>query len=949
MNKLIIKNVGYDFQKENINYLSNLNAFERLNVLYILPNYSLLESARIDLVDELGAIQSENIMTFDDLAAKFSVSEKTFINRNEGSWIIKKILEKLEANNISTSIGTSMEIFSYILLLKSNNISPETFEKKSTEFLGLEIISKIYTEYSKFLTSNNLEDDIGKYFSAIDQILGRDDFQKYKIIINGFIEFRPHELELIRSLTKNGNEIVVQYPFNLKRENSKIKKIIHEFKEMGFDVVNENYEENLESSKLAFDLLSSNEKKYNQNVLEIVASRKYYEVREIFSIIKEKLETTKIENISIIADESYEDIIKRLSRETDIPISIMNEEKGRDLPLIQSILNFLELVKEEEKGKLISYLLNENLSKEFSSNREFLLENIRILDYKGIYHQYRNIETPLEEFFKEIGTIIEKVRNNPFDALMEYVESIGIEKDILTSYDKHKDTNLLKNSLKALDLFKESLVEVSEFSNLLKLTGTESLEILIDILNDSTYYSRDEVNGVQVLRPINSIGNKSEIRFICGLDIDYPRVLNKSYLLSDRFKGLFDVLNIYNEDIYESFDKDVIVFAQNIGGAKELICSHTYSNPELKKDKSIFLKDLIKRINPEKLLQILSVSMVKNTESQLDTKRDKAIRDIVNGKENNLIELNYLKENDVRQLDNAYSDYKKRKLGDLSFWGDINTNIKQSNYSPKMLEFYRSCPFKFFMKYILNIEPLDIEYVDEFNLEKGNYFHKILKNLYETEDVFSLNDEILFEKINKYVNEVLEEEYLPLEEKAIQINVYNDFLLNFVKSDILLHERIVGDFKPIYFEKNIYKEFNKFILNGFVDRVDMDENGNLIVIDYKTSGHPTTTSVLALEKIQLPIYSLILGKEKIVGAFYGSIQNQKFQNAILLNKIAPKSSRNTFTEEKLEQYFEDAYDLINCIHENIKIGKFQVEPLIEEECKYCDYEDICRKEEANYV
>lgn len=93
MNKLIIRNIGYDFQKENIKYIKDLAPLNRLGLFYILPNYSILEDTRKDLTEELGGIGIENVMTFDDLSDIFSDKNKIYISRDEGAWILKKILE----------------------------------------------------------------------------------------------------------------------------------------------------------------------------------------------------------------------------------------------------------------------------------------------------------------------------------------------------------------------------------------------------------------------------------------------------------------------------------------------------------------------------------------------------------------------------------------------------------------------------------------------------------------------------------------------------------------------------------------------------------------------------------------------------------------------------------------------------------------------------------------
>lgn len=948
MNKLIIKNIGYNFHEENLEYLKSLTPKERLRVLYVLPNYSYLEKAREELVDSIGAINSSNILTFDDLASKFYKNENKIINANEGTWIIKKIVEKLKEDKISDSLGTSKEILSYILFLKSNEIDVKTYEQACKNYPELNGISKIYKMYDEFLKANNLEDEIGEYLISRDNILNFENSKKIEIIINGFIEFRPHEIKLLKALTEAGNKIVVQYPFNTHKNNIKIQKMIKEFEDLGFFIEKE---DSFKSGNflLAFNILSSNVNRYPINTVEISASTKYYEIREVFSNIRQKLEYTDIEEISIIAPEEYEEIIKTVSRETKIPISIMNERSGKDLSVIQFVLNFLELIKNEEKKKLISFVLDERLSKEFESNREFLLKNIREMNYKGISYEYLNLDDNLKSFFSRLREIINSIMENPYVELKDYLQLAEIEKDIIESFYEHKDVTILKDSLNGLDLLNETIDKVFNFSKMLNLKGVETVEILIEELKNSTFYSREVTKGIQVLRPINSIGNQSKNRFICGLGSDYPMVMRPTFLYSERFKSLFENLGINIEDRYENFDKSILVFSQSLAGAEKLIFSYSFEDSELSKSKSIFLKDSLKRIESENFNNISARSMVKDNETEFDTIRDKTIRDIFKNKNEDVIQLNYLLSEDVYRLNHVSKDYSKRKEGFEEFIGKLNRKMSLLNYSPKSLEYYRVCPFKFYVKYILEIEPLELEYVDEFHIDKGNYFHMILKSLYESEDVFSLEDGKLSDKVKFYVDKVIDSEDLTSDEKEIQKEIYYKFLINFVREDLSYHEKIQGKFRPVILEGHIYGKFDGFDIKGFVDRVDEDEEGNLLIIDYKSNYHPSGKDVRELKKIQLPIYSLIMNSEKVKGAIYGSIQKGKLQHGFISDTIAQKSTKYKFGEEELKEYFEQAKDLLVNIHEGIDRGDFQVDPIDLNECDYCEYQNICRKEEIlNY-
>lgn len=937
MNKLIIKKTGYDFQKENIDYLSSLSGRERLKVFYILSNYSLLENTRMDLLEKTKGIHTENILTFDDLVNKYSKTNKAFINRNEGSWIIKKIVEILDNFDFSTSLGTSKEILSYILLLKSNEIDSKTFLDNIEDFSELKIVGEIYKQYEEFLFKNNLEDEIGRYNLASKKIYSSLDFEGIEIIINGFIEFRPHELKLIKILTEKGAKIIVQYPFGIRRENEKINKVKSDLEPLGFKIV----EDNLTDGDLAYDLLSSSKEKKDVTITEISASNKYYEIREIFITIKKNLAKMQLDKISIVADEEYEELIKRVAFETNIPISIMNEEKGKELPLVGSIINFLEFVLKDEKKKLISYLHDDNLNVDFHGNKNDFIGSLREMRYKGLFHEY-DVDEELKNFLVSIRNTIEKIKNNPATELVDFIDEKKLKQNILESYGIHKNINILRNSLNSLELIMDSIKEVTNFSTVLKLKAEEFLEILIDTLTDSKYYSKDERIGVQVLRPINSIGTRSKLRFICGLNSDFPGTNSQGYFFSRKFKSLYENLGIDIEDTQEIYDNNILIFSQTLAGSDDVVLSYTYSDSTLEDDKSIFLKDIQKRIR-NGFYAVKCKSMTKSNADLYDSIRDRALSDI-NNKLDDEIHLDYFSKEEINRLQNILSNFHKRNKGENKFWGLVDEEFIFNEYYATKLDTFNTCPFKFYLKYILDYESFVLDYVDEYHKDRGNLYHNILNILYKEMDVFNTETEVLSKKISELVEIHTSEGDADLEIE-IQKKIYKKILLDFVTADKTEHEKIKSDFKPKYFEREFSKNFVDFNVRGKIDRIDEDSEGNLIVIDYKSKSTPTGNQVRNLYDLQLPIYSYILDTDRVKAAYYASIQEASLTKGFYQKDFAPDRTKNKFTEEELQNFYEEVKVLIFNIHSDIRNGKFLVRPKTKDSCKNCEYKDICRIEE----
>lgn len=131
MNKVIIKEIGYDFNDYNVEDYKKSSPKERLKKIYILANYSQLEGMRKKLVDQVAGICTDNIITFDDLIEKYKKQSKYYINREEAAWILKKIIEDEDINEYSNSIGSLREVIKYLFNVKSFFISADDYISKA--------------------------------------------------------------------------------------------------------------------------------------------------------------------------------------------------------------------------------------------------------------------------------------------------------------------------------------------------------------------------------------------------------------------------------------------------------------------------------------------------------------------------------------------------------------------------------------------------------------------------------------------------------------------------------------------------------------------------------------------------------------------------------------------------------------------------------------------------
>lgn len=947
INKVIIKNIGYNFNKENFKYFESLSGFDRINTLYVLPNYLQLENNRKKLTEKLGAIRSENIMTFDDLASRFFPDDKNIINKEKASWIIKKIIEKNNLEKLSTSLGTAKDILNYIYLMKSHKINAEIYLDAIEKIEDLKDIGFIFKEYEDFLMRNKLYDEIDVYVKSSENI-GKNKINIGTIIINGFLEFRPQELFLLKSLCNENNSIIIEYPYSTKKNNIKFVKTIKKLKELGF-LIEKDYEEiKNEPEKLGYNLLSYDESRFDIDTTIIKASSKYYEVVEVFRNIKEKLEYMDIKDISIIGSSDYEIIIKNVGKDFGIPISVMNEESGRDLPFIRSILNFLEFILKDEKTNFISLINDENINYEFRELKDYLTKSLNELEYKGLGYDYLDLEDDFSEFLSYMDNVAKEYKKDPLDKLENFLDNKNISQNIMKSYKVHNDLEVLKTSLRGLELVKDSIEEIKTFSNLVKLDGEEIIEILIYYLDNVKFYSNSDTEGILFMDYINSLGSKSKVRYFLGLNIDFPTIKGKGFLYSKRFNKLFEKLNIDIESNLENLDNKTLQFSQSISNSDINVLSYVYPDEDLENEFSIYLKDYLRRIK-NNITEIKTASITKEIITDKDNIRDRILSDSYKfHRDEKIIELNYLCEKDLNYLNKKINNIYLKDNFEEKYWGSIESFPHKDflSLSQGMIDTFNSCPFKYFMKYILGIEKLLLDYKDEFFLDLGINYHDILSLLYKNDDVLNLSEIEIKEKINIRVEDKLKYNGMNDEEIDIQRKMIKDYIYDFILIDKKLRDNFKVEFKPSLFEKEFSKKIENIEIYGRVDRIDIDEEERGLVIDYKTKYAPSQSEVRKFENLQLPIYALLYGEEKAIGGFYGIIEKPEIQQTFYLKNILKNSRKGTkLSQEELNNFYSLLKDRIIEIGDSIRKGDFFVKPINDKICNYCDYKDICRKEE----
>lgn len=169
------------------------------------------------------------------------------------------------------------------------------------------------------------------------------------------------------------------------------------------------------------------------------------------------------------------------------------------------------------------------------------------------------------------------------------------------------------------------------------------------------------------------------------------------------------------------------------------------------------------------------------------------------------------------------------------------------NVSPSQIESYLECPYLWFAKRRLHLEKPD----EEFGIaERGTFMHEVMRAFYQrfqkevqpkvTLETITVAQEIMAQIFYKTSKEQplgrYGHRYVPKtawEEKERQS------LLPKLLKYLTMEAQLLPTFRPIKFEwqfaKNHPFPYAECNLRGCIDRIDIDDKGNAVIIDYKSS------------------------------------------------------------------------------------------------------------------
>jgi ATP-dependent helicase/DNAse subunit B len=284
------------------------------------------------------------------------------------------------------------------------------------------------------------------------------------------------------------------------------------------------------------------------------------------------------------------------------------------------------------------------------------------------------------------------------------------------------------------------------------------------------------------------------------------------------------------------------------------------------------------------------------------------------------------------------------------------------------LDAYINCPYDYYITRVLGIAPLEEASEDISPMDRGSKVHSILRNFYLswTRPVTRETRDESLALLRKLADSAFDKEagtFRNRREKALFKNV---MALRFLDAEESFWKQ---GMKPAYLEQKI-ERYRLVLSNGEevelsakIDRIDVDENGNFIIVDYKTGGYPSPKMDLEQDIFQLPIYAAMAQQalqnegprlKRPIGLAYYDLAGKTgggARDVVLFNKEArddhpaakPKASSKSAQE--FEAIVNLSVDRARKAIEGILAGDFTAKPRDENKCRYCPNEMMCEKEE----
>lgn len=846
-------------------------------------------------------------------------NDEGYVSTNDKKIILADVISSMQNEikvfkGVSRKDGFLDLMYIYIDLIRKSGFDVKKIDeisiKNNINYLKLKEICNIYAKYIKKL-EENFTDNIDEMDIFINNI-SKIKLENTSIYFDAYNNFTKKELEIVKmfldmkcditiSITTDITKVEDIYACNtseiFETSNMTYLNLLQIASSIGTKVHNKlmyiKYLKQKQDIKYLSDNIFSNkiDKKINsQNVHIGMYSNAFSEIEYIASYINKKVRVGyRYKDFDIYTTDldEYKDIISRVFFQANIPIYINSKENIKFSKLTTYILKYLDILKNGVKNDTLidilklgfcdvseadvyefeNYMLEFNIT-DYNLTKEFKLNNTRSNEHIYDIQNLNSIRSKLIDIYntgikKEesakwyVAYIWEHLNNSGVlqryrDSLYK-LEKISNEFDI-SNLDKEKQVwgKLCEIFNSISKVYKEKMtfdVFIQVFKLQIKDTYVKTLPPVLDSVN---------------LLDINlSNGKESKNAFFIGVNEgSFPKISEEDILFNDeqlkelQEKGLelkettiskqnMAKYNIYNVLNSVTNEINILIPISDYSG-KSLRISSIIN--DIKKILDVKIQsNILSELNETNINSIYSKNEI--LEYMLELINNVKIEDYTNEKISSIYEyinndiqyntlLNYIKNDD---------NLNKKNLEKI--YGDkFDTSISK-------LELFKKCPFSYYMKYLLKIEPRREFEIS--SLDVGSFMHEVLEEFskYLFENNITWQSLLLNEEWNEKLDEVIEKKLnanLGNKKQSIKYEILKEKLINTMKKvvKVIATSFNQSEFVPYGYEIE-FKEGKLFApikikisenktmnIIGKIDRVDVlraNDNMYVRIIDYKSS------------------------------------------------------------------------------------------------------------------
>ncbi len=727
------------------------------------------------------------------------------------------------------------------------------------------------------------------------------------MMIYGFDSFRPYEWDLVDQLIYSGCPLEIYHPMTKLNSKTLSRQTLEKFKTRPIKV-------------------KTLHAKESENACQFIHGSQPLDLYR--KILLDLLEREDLTKIAIYAtSEKIRSEIAMVADTLGIPVGspVASLDLGRSL-LARDFKDFF-LCLDLGKSGLINYLRSHYFKNAEDANGLInILKGFEFEDIDDLNRQINQVQK-IKLDAKDHQVLMDHLQY--FMHLNRQREDLSFEQLIEESED----------ILRGMD--REDVLPEDEALYLAMLEVLEELKIYATYLNS---LSREDFiklfyeflkrrkgsifrkEGIDLLTLEQGIEGKYELIYLVEPSVNWPRKNAKTFIQSPSLMEelIAQGYQLNKEDF--NYLKGKGQMESLLAAAEEIIFSWIGSEEEY----SLVLEDFFDMEDVEKT-KVNSYPMTEVTKSSLELQAHR--RRILDSR---------------AEMDSPYHGVLTGDVGRT-----LSEQLKSQPLNVTLLDHFVRCPFSNYIeKFLLPDVKMETP-KSQIPMEIGNIYHKVLE---ETRSDITGPLEISRILSRHYQQSLLAQGKSEVE-RQLEMDYLQTRLMDFIEEDQKrLHDakKDLG-FKAYATEQRFQGEICGLSWRGTIDRIDRNEAGDEILIDYKKGSVPAIKDVKGGRVWQLVIYAHIRRNEghSVQGLTYASIEQKKFvsclRNVDRIHQYGRKNKDTDLSEADFEAFFEESLENLDELIFKLNQMKFFPNPINPSQCSSCLYQKVCRREEAPWL